>query len=172
MNMKLAFCVLLGFSVGVFIWAFCALGQADGLREENERLRLFNARRERRIHKPPPVINWESCTKAGFTLGADPYVIAAIWRQENGPPDIETGSLGKTDFFAKNLPVKDWPAFEAGRTINRMAWEWFAKTPEGKEALKRMLKYSGEEYAALVVARGKVWGKNVYTYQEKFRKEK
>ena len=169
MNMKLAFCVLLGFSIAVFVWAFYAMGEADGLREENERLRLFNARRERRIHKPGPTINWDSCNRAAFTLGADPYVIAAIWRQESGPPDIETGSLGKTELFAKHLPMKDWPAFEAGRTINRLTWEWFQKTPEGKEALKRMLKYSGVIYTALGESKGHEWGRNVYTFQEKFR---
>lgn len=167
----MAFSVLLGFTVAVFVWAFFALGEADALRDENERLRLFNARRERRLHKPMAIPRWDSINKASHVLGTDPFIIASVWRQENGPPDIETGSIGKTDFFAQNLPMYDWPAFEAGRTLNRLAWEWLTQTPEGRAALKPMLVYASKPYTALGVGSQKTWAKNVLSFQAKYRKE-
>lgn len=138
------------------------LERTEALSAENERLRLFHAREVRRQKKPPAEPRWAAIAKASHITGADADVIAAIWRHENGPPDIETGVLGRTDYFAKNFPIAEWPALETGRTINVWAWRWFTETPEGKAALKKMLVYASAPYTAKT--NEKEWAKNVYAF--------
>jgi len=138
--------------------------KVSALSAENERLRLFNARRERRIIKPPASPRDQSIGKASHILGTPAEVIRAIWQQENGPPDIETGSIGKTDHFAKHFEMDDWAALEAARTINRLSFNWFLHTPEGRIAYKRMLNYAAPTYAAMGPAQNAQWAKSVYGF--------
>jgi hypothetical protein len=150
--------------LGVFFVVDAKEKQVEKLSAENERLRIFNARRQRRLVKPPATPRLESIEKASHILGTPPQVIEAVWMQENGPPDIETGSIGKTDYFAENFPMADWAALEAARTMNRMAFEWFLKTPEGKRAYPKFLTYASAPYTALGPQEQKNWAK----YVEKF----
>lgn len=140
------------------------LARIEALAAENQNLRLFNARRQRRLVKPPATPRDLSIAKMEHIFGTPYPVIRAVWRQENGPPDIETGSIGKTDYVALNFPVQDWAAAEAARTLNRMAWEWFLTTPEGKEALGHMLLKTAGPYTALGKQEQKDWAKNVKHY--------
>ncbi len=135
--------------------------KTEQLSAENERLRLFDARRQRRLVKPPATPRDLSIAKAEHIFGTPYAVIRAVWRQENGPPDIETGSIGKTDYIAQTFPIQEWAAMECSRTLNRMAWEWFLNTPEGREALGRMLFKSAGPYTALSLQAQKDWAHNV-----------
>lgn len=136
-------------------------GRVETLAAENENLRMFNSRRQRRLIKPPATPRDQSIAKAEHIFGTPYPVIKAVWRQENGPPDIETGSIGKTDYIAMTFPVSDWAAAECARTLNRMAWEWFLTTPEGRDALGHMLLKSAGPYTAMDKERQKDWARNV-----------
>lgn len=131
---------------------------------ENERLRLFNAREVRRYKRPDAVVNYQACAEARHLLGTPPSLIAAIYRQENGPPDIETGVLGKTDWVAANYPIEDWAALETARTMNIYAWSWLTKTDEGRVALKKILKHASKSYTGDTLP--EAWVKNVYGFQK------
>lgn len=137
------------------------IDEVSKLSAENERLRLFNARRERRLIKPPATPREASISQASHILGTPPQVIRAIWQQENGPPDIESGSIGKTDHFAKYFPMQDWAALEAARTINRLSFIWFTTTPEGKQAYRKMLNFAAPTYAAVSPWENARWAKSV-----------
>lgn len=140
------------------------LGRIETLSAENQNLRLFNARRQRRLIKPPATPRDQSISKMEHIFGTPAPVVRGVWRQENGPPDIETGSIGKTDFIAVSFPVQDWAAAECARTLNRMAWEWFLTTPEGKEALGHMLLKASAPYTALGAKEQKDWARNVKAF--------
>jgi hypothetical protein len=135
----------------------------EQLSAENERLRLFNAREVRRYKRPLASPRMDSIAKAEHILGVSGKAVEGVWKAENGPPDIETGVLGKTDYFSKNFPMTDWPALETGRTMNIYAWKWFTTTPEGKQALKQMLKYTAEPYTAMGKGSQQIWVKVVYS---------
>ena len=132
-------------ALAVCVWS---VRRVEALSTENQNLRTFNARRDRRLNRPPASPRWESIEQASHILGTAPSVIAGVWYAENGPPDIETGSLGKTDAFV-GYPIQDWAALEAGRTMNRLSWEWFTQTPEGRRALPFMLKSAAGPYTAM-----------------------
>lgn len=140
------------------------MATVEQLSAENANLRMFNARRQRRLVKPPATPREQSIAMAEHIFGTPYPVIAAIWRQENGPPDIETGSIGKTDYIALTFPVRDWAAAECARTMNRMAWEWFLTTADGREALGKMLTKSAGPYTALDMKAQKDWAKNVKAF--------
>lgn len=133
------------------------------LSAENERLRLFNAREVRRYKKPSAKVNYEACAEARHVMGAPASVIAAVTRQENGPPDIETGVLGKTDWIAKNYPIQYWASMETGRMLNIYAWEWLLKTDEGRIAFKKILKRASKSYTGNTLP--DAWAKNVAKFQ-------
>lgn len=134
------------------------------LAAENQRLRLFNAREVRRYQKPAAVPR--GTQNAEQILGTPAKLIAAVWRQENGPPDIETGVLGKTAYFSKNSPIEDWPALETARTLNIYAWDWMQNTPEGRKAMEKVIRYAAKSYTGNVMP--DAWHKNVLKiYKEK-----
>lgn len=134
---------------------------------ENERLRLFNAREVRRYKHPNAIVDAEACAVASHILGTPPSVIAAIWEQENGPPDIETGVLGKTDHFSKHFPIKQWPALEAARTMNIYVYRWLLETKEGNIAWKKILKRTAVPYTKDTKA--EEWSSNVYLLERRAR---
>lgn len=136
------------------------------LAAENERLRLFHAREVRRFKRPDAVPR--GTENAQHILGTPANLIAGVWRQENGPPDIETGVLGRTDYFAKNSPISDWAALETARTLNIYAWKWL-QTPEGKPALKHILAFASGPYidkGKLGDKAAKDWARNVYDFSQ------
>lgn len=152
------------------------LNKLEEVSGENERLRLFNARQKRRLDMPLYMSDKkfaepdkEAVAIASHILGCPESVIAAVWKQENGPPDIETGSLGKTDFFVKNFPLKDWPALEAGRTMNLWCWDWFLTTDGGRQAMKVMLAHIAKPYTGLDLKEQKDWAKRVAVFQKGWR---
>lgn len=154
--------LFLGALVGVFVAAFgytqaCRL---EELASENERLRLFNAREARRYQKPGANVNYSACAEARHLLGTPPHLVAAVFRQENGPPDIETGVLGKTDWVSKHYPVKDWAALETGRTLNIYAWDYIMHHPD---VLKKVLKHASKPYTGNTLP--EAWVKNIMTFQ-------
>lgn len=130
------------------------------LSAENERLRLFNAREVRRYKKPQA--QPRSHYTAEHILGTPANVIAAVWRQENGPPDVETGVLGKTAYFARNSPIEDWASMETARTMNIYAWDWMMKTKEGRHAFKQVCKHASVPYTGNTLP--DVWAKNIYQF--------
>ncbi len=137
-----------------------SLDKVVSLASENQRLRLFNAREVRRFKKPAAVPRYAE--GAEHILGTPFKVTEAVWKAENGPPDIETGVLGKTDYFSKNSPMDDWPALETARTMNIYAWSWMMNTPEGKKAYKQVLKYAAKSYTGNTSP--ETWEKNVYNF--------
>ena len=140
--------LFIGFSIGLGVDSNRSSKERETLTAENERLRLFNAREVRRMSHPPPKVNKQAVELATHLQGIPSSVVAALYYAENGPPDIETGILGKTELIAKNYPLEYWPALEAGRTLNHYAWSWFLNTPEGKQNLQKMLFYAGKPYTA------------------------
>ena len=92
--------------------------RVERLGSENQRLRLFNAREVRRYKRPVAVPR--GCENAQHILGTPAEIIGGVFRQENGPPDIETGVLGKTAYFSRNSPIEDWAALETERTLNKI----------------------------------------------------
>ncbi len=124
------------------------------------RLRIFNARRDKRLHRPPASPRLMSADKAAHILGTPAPVVLGVWFAENGPPDIETGSIGKTDWIALGFPMEDWAALEAARSMNRFCWQWF-QTADGKRALPLMLKYAAGPYTALGEEDQRQWVKTV-----------
>lgn len=147
-------------SVMIFV-AICVAGvsgfdskmardQLVQLSAENERLRLFNTRRERRLKwmAKPKGLNTEAVAKAWHILGIPPSAVAALIYTENGPQDLETGSIDKTDFFAANLPIECWSTLDGSRTLNRMLWEWMLESQEGRKALPHFLVSAAGPYTA------------------------
>lgn len=139
-----------------------AVGRVETVSAENERLRMFNARRDRRLNRPPASPRMDSIAQAHHVLGTAESIVAGVWYSENGPPDIETGSLGKTDAFV-GYPIEDWAALEAGRTMNRLAWEWLTRTPEGRRALPYLLKHAAGPYTAMGEFSQKQWVARILT---------
>jgi hypothetical protein len=140
--------------------------------QENERLRMFNVRRERRLHwmKEPEKINTEAVEVASHVEGTPPSLVAALLYTENGPPDLETGSIDKTDYFAKEFPLSQWSALDGARTLNRMAWEYLLQDPKGRQALKGLLAYAAKPYTNLSPAEQKDWARNMQVAETRFRK--
>jgi hypothetical protein len=141
--------------------------RVEALSSENQRLRLFNAREVRRYKRPVAVPR--GCENAQHILGTPANIIGGVFRQENGPPDIETGVLGKTAYFSKNSPIEDWAALETARTLNIYAWKWMTTTPEGKRALKHVLEYASGPYidkAKMGEKEAKTWAKNVLEFSQ------
>lgn len=141
--------------------------KVENLSSENQRLRLFNAREVRRYKRPVAVPR--GCENAQHILGTPAEIIAGVFRQENGPPDIETGVLGKTAYFSRNSPIEDWAALETGRTLNIYAWKWMTTTPEGKKALKHVLEYASGPYIdkeKMGEKEAKTWAKNVLEFSK------
>lgn len=166
-----------GLALSCFIGAWLGAGKVTTselgrLQAENQQLRLFNAREVRRQKRPLAKVRWEAVEGAEHLMGVPGSLVAAVWQHENGPPDIETGVLGKTDAISRHLPVKDWPAYETARTLNVWAWEWLLTTPEGKQALKPMMQYVGRPYTAMGEAEGKRWAARVLKFQADIAKER
>lgn len=140
--------------------------------QENERLRMFNVRRERRLHwmKEPEKINTEAVEVASHVEGTPPSLVAALLYTENGPPDLETGSIDKTDYFAKEFPLSQLSALDGARTLNRMAWEYLLQDPKGRQALKGLLAYAAKPYTNLSPAEQKDWARNMQVAETRFRK--
>lgn len=159
------------FGLGIGMGGNAASQRVETLAAENQQLRLFNARETRRYRHPDAKVRWEAVSKASHVFGTPPQIIGAVWMQENGPPDVETGVLGKTDFIAKNFPVSDWPALETARTLNYWTWKWLTETEEGKQALKKALLYTSKPYTNTNPEENKVWTKNVLIYEARIRKE-
>jgi len=160
---------LLGVVAGFWFMLSAQGKQVAELAGENERLRLFNAREVRRYKRPNANPRQDALNNASHILGTPAKVIEAVWRQENGPPDIETGVLGKTAYFSKNSPVTDWAALETARTLNIYTWKWLTKTPEGKKALIHVLKFASGPYideAKMGKAQAKVWADTVYKFSQ------
>lgn len=149
--------------------AGCADERVERLAAENERLRLFNAREVRRFKRPDAVVNYDACAEARHIMGTPASLIAAVYRQENGPPDIETGVLGKTDWIAKHYPIEDWAALETARSLNIYAWSYLTKTEEGRHTLKKILKYASKSYTGDTLP--EAWTKNVYRFQQEEAKK-
>ena len=174
--------LIAGLCLGV-LWMGYALGKRGGLEqgqawelkslaEENAHLRIFNAREVRRLklRKGYKIEAPLDCLAlAHHVEGVAPSVIAAVWKQESGPPDIETGVLGKSDFISKNFEMRYWPALEAARTLNHWAWAWFTTTAEGRLALARMLTYTAPHYVALGIKDHAAWVRNVLAYERQAR---
>ena len=141
--------------------------------QENERLRMFNVRRERRLHwmTQPQSINLESVETASHVEGTPPSLVAALLYTENGPPDLETGSIDKTDYFAKDFPLTQWSALDGARTLNRMAWEYLLTTPDGQKALKGLLSYAAKPYTNLSEPEQKDWAARMKIAEKKFRED-
>jgi hypothetical protein len=162
--------LLIGILIGVWIFreptAYYAAKIADQA-AEIQRLRTFRAREARRYEHPSAKVNKEAVAQAGHLLGTPPHVIAAIWTYENGPPDIETGVLGRTDYFAKHLPMDYWPAFEAGRTINIYTWKYL-QSPEGDKAWRAILERAAKAYTGNT--RPKTWADSVYKIEKELRR--
>jgi hypothetical protein len=138
---------------------------------ENERLRSFNARRTRRFKwmLKPEKINAESVTISHHLLGIPPSVIAALLYCENGPQDIESGSIDKTDYFAMHFPISQWSALDGSRTLNRMLWEWVLA--QDKETQDRFWRYASKPYTALSKPEQKHWADNMRVAEKRFRAE-
>lgn len=148
-----------------------AIKRIETLSAENERLRLFNAREVRRYKNPGAKVRWKAVDKATHIVGTPGSLVGAVWMQENGPPDIETGVLGKTDEFSRNHPIEDWPALETARTLNVWAWDWLLNTHEGRKALKPLLAHVAKPYTAMDEKEQRVWVARVMKFQTEFSKE-
>lgn len=153
--------------LSTLFFAWQLVEKVENLSSENQRLRLFNAREVRRYKRPVAVPR--GCENAQHILGTPAEIIAGVFRQENGPPDIETGVLGKTAYFSRNSPIEDWAALETGRTLNIYAWKWMTTTPEGKKALKHVLEYASGPYIdkeKMGEKEAKTWAKNVLEFSK------
>lgn len=138
---------------------------------ENERLRSFNTRRSRRLKwmLKPEKINLEAVTVSNHLLGIPPSVIGALIYCENGPQDLETGSIDKTDYFAMHFPIQQWSVLDGSRTLNRMLWEWLLA--QDKETQNRFWRSASKPYTALSVKEQKTWANNMEVAEKRFRAE-
>lgn len=138
-----------------------------------ERERSFNVRRARRLKwmQAPEKINLAAVAEAAHLTGIRPSAAAALLFCENGPEFLESGAIDKTDFFALHVPIEKRSAVEGARTLNRMAWEWFAKTPEGKRALLKMLTFAGKPYTHLGLPEQRAWAMNMAIGIDRFEDE-
>jgi len=137
---------------------------------ENERLRSFNVRRERRLKwmNEPKSINLNHVSQAFHILGTKPSVVAALLYSENGPEYFESGSLDRTSYFAQNFPIEQWSSLEGSRTLNRMAWNWILEDSKRSHAF---FLYASKPYTALSVAEQKSWANNMVAAEKRFRTE-
>lgn len=134
----------------------------------------FNARRERRLRlekdEVGPKINLDAVALAFHLEGTSPDVIAALLHCEDGPMNVESGSIDKTDVFAKDIQIDRRSAVEGARTLNRMAWDWLTKTPEGQKVLPSLLTYCSTPYTSLGSLEQRDWARNmqrsIFFYQE------
>jgi len=137
---------------------------------ENERLRSFNVRRERRLKwmTEPKAINLESVSLGYHLLGIKPEVLASLLYCENGPEFVETGSIDKTDYFAQHFPLDKWSALDGSRTLNRYLWDWLL---EDKKRAKDFFIYAAKPYTNLSEKEQKSWANNMIAAEERFRKD-
>lgn len=144
--------------------------QVEKLIIENERLRSFNVRRERRLKwmTEPKEINLENVALAFNILGTKPSVTAALLYCENGPEWVETGSVDKSLYFAKNFPINQWSALEGSRTLNRMLWEWLL---QDEKRSKSFFSYAAKPYTSLSLDEQKSWANNMIVAEKRFRNE-
>ena len=156
-------CVLLLVLIGMK-WT-----ETKSLEAENVRLRLFNAREVRRYSHPQGKVNERAVALATHLQGIPSSVVGAVYMTENGPPDIETGVLGKTEAIAKHFPFDTWPALEAGRTLNHYAWSWLLNTPEGRVALSKVLAYTAKPYTNESAKDQKQWVKSMLYYEKQIK---
>lgn len=135
---------------------------------ENERLRSFNVRRERRLKwmSEPKAINLTNVALAFNVLGTKPSVVAALLYTENAPEFVESGSLDKSDYFARNFPIEQWSVLEGSRTLNRMAWNWILDDPKRAHAF---FLYASKPYTGLSVSEQKQWANNMLVSEKRFR---
>jgi len=168
----LFFCMVCHFSI---TWSAkqASYEEIKRLVAENERLRSFNARRQRRLKwmNQPESIDLESVSLAYHVTGVKPSWIAALLYCENGPEDLKTGSIDKTDVFAKYFKVKDWSALDGTRTLTRSAFEWFSSTEEGREAAKQFLLYAAAPYTNLSAKEQQAWMRNMVKAERKFKSQ-
>jgi hypothetical protein len=137
---------------------------------ENERIRSFNVRRERRLKwmQAPQKIDIKNISLPYHVLGIKPSVIAALLKCENGPEYLESGSIDKSDFFALYFPLERWSALEGSRTLNRMLWEWVTLDKNREHAFYL---YAAKPYTALSVAEQNSWANNMLKAEQDFRKQ-
>lgn len=137
---------------------------------ENERLRSFNVRRERRLKwmQQPKAIKLEDIALSFNILGTTPSVTAALLYCENGPEFITTGALDKSLYFAQNFPIDKWSTLEGSRTLNRMAWSWILDDPKRSNAF---FLYAAKPYTGLSTNEQKTWANNMYLAERRFRTE-
>jgi hypothetical protein len=148
-----------------------AMDENKRLLVENEKLRSFNVRRERRLKwmMKPKSIDADSVSQATHILGTPPSIIAALLYCENGPENLETGSIDKTDYFALNFPIARWSTLDGTRTLNRMLWEWFLAQDEPTQ--KSFYMSAAKPYTALSKAEQKSWAANMRAAELRFRKQ-
>lgn len=164
---------LIGATLAMYVTMTKATGLALQTTAECEKERAFNVRRDRRLNyiQVPKQINMEAVSLAIEILGTRPSVTAALLYCENGPEFLESGSIDKTPFFSKYVPIKNRSALEGARCLNRMAWEWFVTTPEGKRAFDDFLFYAAKPYTHLGGPEQNAWAINMATAIERFEGE-
>ncbi len=137
---------------------------------ENERLRSFNTRMMRRLKwiNMPEKIDPEAVALAEHIEGTPASMVAALIFCENGPEDIETGSIDKTDYWAKNLPIKYWSKLDGARTLNRMLWNWIQAHPD---QFKLFLFDAARPYTNMSKPLQMTWASNMFASNERFKKD-
>ena len=113
----------------------------------------------------------EAVATASHIEGLPPSLVAALLYTENGPEDLETGSIDKTDYFAKDFPIEKWSALDGARTLNRMAWEWFFTTDDGRDAARSFFLYAAKPYTNLSLPEQRDWAYRIQRSEKKFRKD-
>jgi hypothetical protein len=120
--------------------------------------------------KEPERIDMDAVATASHVEGTPPSLVAALIYTENGPQDLETGSIDKTDWFAKDFPIEKWSALDGARTLNRMAWEYLLETTDGQRALHGLLLYAAKPYTNLSDQEQKDWAMRMRVAEKRFRK--
>lgn len=136
------------------------------LGQENERLRIYNARQ---VRAKDPIgwakrngPDWKAVAVASDITAVPSKVLVSVWDFEKGPPGYELGNRGRTELFLRYLPPDQYQFSEAGRSLNQFLWEWLLTTPDGKLQLKRAIAYCGFRYGGPTDVERANWGISVY----------
>ncbi len=121
--------------------------------------------------KEPKEINVKAVQDAHEILGIRPSLIAALVYCENGPENLETGSIDKTEYYATHFPIEEWSYLDGSRTLSRMAWEWFFTTKEGQKACKQFLTFAATPYTHTSPEDQAWWVKNMIVAEKRFTTE-
>ncbi len=141
------------------------------LTEENVNWRMWNTRRVRRQKwmQKPESIDMEAVSLANHILGVPPSLIAALIYTENGPKFLETGSIDKTDWFAKSFALKDLSTLDGTRTLNRLVWDWLLNAPP--DVQQSFFMSAAKPYTALSLKEQQTWARNMRITEKRFRAE-